>query len=115
MPSVDLYKERISKELQIAYASRKQGNEGRARVCARRAVGIALTFFFESTNEQVKDQDAMDLLKHVQSIPEFPPELQQSATRLTARIGADFQYTSNTDPLEDAKAIIEFIFKIITQ
>ncbi len=115
MPSVEVYKERIKKELLIAGDSRKQGNEGRVRVCARRAAGIALTYYFEQQNEILVEQDAMDLLKRVESINTFPPELQQAAARLTKRVSTDFQYASQSDAIEDAKEIIKYIFTTITQ
>ena len=113
MPTAEGYKEQIAKELALAEASRKQENEGRARVCARRAVGIAIVWFYSSMNIEVKEIQSVDLLRRIQGDDSFPWDVQQAASRLSARITSDFQYASPTDPLADARLIIECIMKAI--
>ena len=45
MPQREFYLERIEKEFAAARAAQAAGNEGKARVCARRAAGEALSWY----------------------------------------------------------------------
>ena len=111
MSKSDLYKDQIFKELEQAEAARKEGNEGKTRVCARRAVGAAVLWYVLSHDRPLRARDTMELLRRAQEIPTFSPEMKQAAVRLSAKITPDFQYSSATDPLVDAHLIIDFVLK----
>ncbi|TAK56731.1 MAG: hypothetical protein EPO24_10735 [Bacteroidetes bacterium] len=111
MNEAELARERISKEMTLAETFRKQGNEGRARVCARRAVGIALVWYYESRKINITNPDVIELMKRVLSDSIVPDDVQQAAQRLSAKITSEFQYASSSDPLADARCIIDFVLK----
>lgn len=106
--NTDEARERIARELAAAYAAHASGNPGMARVCARRAAGIAITHWLEDNPRAGWGADALRRLHAVGSARDIPPEVQNAARRLTARVRADFTSPSATDPIDDATTIIEF-------
>jgi hypothetical protein len=56
------YDQQIENEIQNATLARKRGNEGQARVCARRAAGIAVRKYYERMNIPITNKSAYELL-----------------------------------------------------
>ena len=95
----------IKGELENAQKARRAGNEGRARVCARRAAGWAAGFYRREFDEAFNEENA---LRNLSWLLENHPEdvIQQAAARLIARVGEDFHLPHTQDPLDDAGLII---------
>jgi len=85
-----------------AAASRSRGNEGRARVCARRAVGIALALHWSVG----PPANAYQLLMRAAADSGLPPEVRQAAQRLTRRVTEAHRLPHDEDPLDDARVIL---------
>jgi hypothetical protein len=98
--------DRIGKELSTARQARTTGNDGMVRVCARRAAGIAVSFWLEQNSRQGWGLDAMSQLKNLQSDESTPRGVRDAAMRLTARITEQFKSTFSTDPIADSETII---------
>jgi hypothetical protein len=96
--------EPIALELARAEAARRAGNEGMARVCARRAAGMALRLRHASGGEG--NRDALVLLRDVAGEEGAPEGVRRAAERLIARVRADFTPAHPHDPIEDARTII---------
>ena len=111
MPEQKSFRDQITSELARAAESRKQGNEGRARVCARRAVGIAIVSYYASRNLILQESDFMFAVKKFRDDISIPLHIRQMAARLSERITSDFQYASPTDPLTDAQLIIDYVME----
>ncbi len=97
----------IAREYELAWAARRAGNEGRARVCARRAAGWAVRL---STDGRSPGRVSGNVLRRLEAFsrdPEAAIELRQAAARLTTRLSPDHQLPHLQDPLEDARLIIE--------
>ena len=103
------YLDLIEKEFSDAQIARRQGNEGRARVCARRGAGFAVAWLCKSKGQDVRENDSLKLLKSVQNDQLLALEVREASARLTARITADFKYPFPTDPLDDARIIVDHI------
>lgn len=86
-----------------AIASRAMGNEGRARVGARRAAGFALALAFGGSDRL----DAYDLLRRAADTPELSDAVRQAAARLAARVTPDHRLPHTEDPMQDARIILE--------
>ena len=71
----------IETELEKAESARRAGNEGRARVCARRAAGIAARTFLTRHRVRMGDTSAYAALQALAEFPRLSPDL-----RLAARI-----------------------------
>ena len=96
------FRARIEAELAYARAARKHGNEGRARVCARRAAGWAIAAHYPNSGQR----GAYSLLRWLESNAEFSRELRSAAGRLTEQVTEDHQLPHSEDPLEDAEKIV---------
>ncbi len=97
----------IDKELQMAEESRQKGNEGRARVCARRAAGIAIGFYFESLTKAFAPKSAYILLQWLSEQGQNDLEIRRAAQRLTVRVSPDHTLPHPEDPIADARLIID--------
>jgi hypothetical protein len=82
----------IEKELKDAQLARLNKNEGRARVCARRAAGIAARDFL---SRQV-----------LAAYPGLTEDLRQAAEGLTARVNEDFTLPGDIDLIAEARKLI---------
>ncbi len=111
MPSKEHYFEQIDKELAVAREAEKAGNEGKSRVCARRAAGQAITWFLSRYPHEGWGADAMNQLLHVKEDPAFPEEARRAAVRLTTKISERFTSPFATNPIEDATIIIEAVVR----
>ena len=88
-----------------AEASRRRGNEGRARVCARRAAGAALARHWSAGPQA----NAFQLLQRAAADAGFPPALRQAAQRLTVRVTEAHTLPHDEDPLDDARALLAWL------
>jgi hypothetical protein len=107
--------EEISIEIERAEAARAAGNEGRARVCARRAAGLAARDFLDRNqippNEDAhiwtrSNKSAYDALQAVAFFPALATHLKQAALHLTTRVNGEFHLPDGTDLIEEARKII---------
>lgn len=104
----------ISTELERAEAARTTGNEGRARVCARRAAGIAARDFlnlhevypFRFAQGGKQSGNSYEALKALATLPGLAPDLKQALANLTLRVSAEFQLPPGIDLIEEAHKII---------
>ncbi len=101
----------IAAERARAYAARAEGNEGKVRVCARRAAGAALSYWLEEGGRLDWGRDALGRLKALREEPAAPPEVRDAAGRLTARITPDFTSPHGVDPLDDAEIVIRWLMR----
>jgi HEPN domain-containing protein len=109
----DQYRVRIEKELTVAYESFRVGQEGRTRVCARRAAGEAIAWYVEKYGCSGWGRDVISRLTRLKNETSFPEEIRSAANRLSARITDRFSYPSPYNPIEDAKIIIEYFRELI--
>ncbi|HSR46771.1 MAG TPA: hypothetical protein VLL77_02170 [Anaerolineales bacterium] len=98
--------EEIRRELSQAERSRRNGQEGRARVCARRAAGWTIGRFYRSTTGDDPPSSALTLLRWYRDLPEAPGPLRAAAGRLTVAVNEDHRLPHPEDPLEDARSLV---------
>lgn len=98
---------RIEAELQAARTARANGNEGRARVCARRAAGHAIRGYREAIGPTGDDHSAYFLLHWIAGQASLDPSLRASAARLAVRVTPAHDLPHPQDPLTDATCLIE--------
>lgn len=113
MRSKEFFSERIEHELTTAGIALTAGNDGKARVCARRAAGLAITWFCSQFPRPAWHTDAMSQLRHLKDDESFSSDVRDAATRLTTRITERFTYPFSTDPIEDARIIVNAITKLM--
>jgi hypothetical protein len=96
----------IDQELRAAEAAWKAGQEGKARVCARRAVALAATSWLIRVGEAPWPGDAMEQLRRIQRHAAFPPQVREAAVRLSTAVTRRQEAPFTADPLSDASLII---------
>lgn len=99
----------IARELVGAAAAWKSGNEGKARVCARRAVALADEAWLAQQASPSWPGDAMAHLRRIQQDVSFPSSVRQAAERLTTTVTQKDAAPFTTDPIGDAHAVIAFL------
>lgn len=104
--------EQIAQELAHAEAARAAGNEGRARVCARRAVGAAIRAALQARTGSLPASNAYELLQQMQSWPNLPAEMHAAAAHLTRRVDTQFELPAEMDLISDARQLIQYLDSI---
>ena len=99
------WKAEIESEFEKAEQARDRGNEGQARVCARRAAGIAIREYLTRQGVRPPSVSAYDLLNMLKNDPRLAqrPELQQIAEHLTLRVTEEFKLPVNADLIAEAR------------
>jgi hypothetical protein len=95
-------KRKIEEELSNGADARRDGNEGRARVCARRAAGAAVREYLALTGVSAPGTSAYDLLAFFQTLPDISEDMRQAAERLLTRVDESYSLPLEADLLADA-------------
>ena len=103
--------EQIEKELAMAEAALREANEGKARVCARRAVALAAEASLERFPWPGWRGDAMHHLRQIQQEESFPLPIRQAAERLSTKIAQQDRAPFTSNPIADAKLIIAYLIR----
>jgi hypothetical protein len=106
----------IRGELERGLFAREAGNEGKARVCARRAAGTALREYFHLTGELGQaggSRSAYDLLSAVQYSEPIPLNAKEAARRLLLTVDEDHNLPIQADLLEEARVLADELEKLL--
>jgi HEPN domain-containing protein len=101
-----ILRRRIDAEIALAEEAREAGREGRARVCARRAAGLAARSLLEARRIRPRSASAYDALRSLAALDDIPTALRKAAGRLTERVTEGFTLPHEEDPLADALEVI---------
>lgn len=101
----------INNELEKAAQSRARGNEGQARVCARRAAGIAIREYLARQGIRPPSTSAYDLLNLLKDDPHLSPDLKQIVDHLTLRVTEEFKLPVNADLVVEARSFCEELLR----
>ena len=96
----------IEAELESAERARLSGNEGRARVCARRAAGMAARDFLARRGVQARNGSAYEMLKLLAAYPGLAPDLRSAAAHLTTQVTEEFTFPMDVDLIAEAENLI---------
>jgi hypothetical protein len=102
------WKEAFQREMDAARRAQVEGNEGRARVCARRAAGAAAGEYLRQRLIDDIPVSAMDRLRLLENFPNFPLEIQQTAQRLLLRVDTQFNLPEQIDLIAEAQKLADF-------
>ena len=99
----------IEQELAAGEAAWRDGNEGKARVCARRAVALATETWRARLSLPPWRGDTMEHLRQIQQDASFPGPVREAAERLSTTVTKRHLAPFTTDPVGDARVIIEHL------
>jgi HEPN domain-containing protein len=100
-------REKIELEMRTAREARLAGNEGRARVCARRAAGHAVRAFRDALGSDGQSHSAYVLLRWLAGSPDIEQSARECAERLAARVTPEHDLPYPQDPVEDAARLVQ--------
>ena len=98
-------------EFDRAVQARARGNEGQARVCARRAAGIAIREYLTRQGIRPPSSSAYDLLNLIKDDPHLSSTLKQIAEHLTLRVTEEFKLPVDADLVAEARTFCEELLK----
>lgn len=101
----------IENEISMAKKALEEGNAGKARVCARRAAGIAISYWLESHPEINWGESAISLLNNLKEYRQMPDKIREAAIRLTTSVKNKNLTEFTEDPLQDSSIIIKYFIK----
>ena len=101
--------EQLKKEFEKAQQARVNKNEGQARVCARRAAGIAIREYLTRDGSHLPNMSAYDLLLLLKDDPRLPPDLKQATDHLTVRVTEEFNLPVDADLIAEARKLCNWL------
>lgn len=99
----------IQAEFEKAKQARAKKNEGQARVCARRASGIAIRDHLTRRGIHIPSTSAYDLLNLIKEDTLLPPDLKLIADHLTLRVTEEFKLPIEADLVAEAGLLCDWL------
>ena len=103
------WQEQVEQELTKAAEGLQSGNEGMARVCARRAVAVAAQEWAAQHNLPAWQGDTLHQLRKIQEQSTFPLPVREAAQRLITKVTDQTKSPMTTDPIADARVILDHL------
>ncbi len=107
------WKIQIQNELDHARLALTDGNDGKARACSRRAVGIMLKQLEQKNKTGVRTLSAVDRLKEIASDETLPENIRKAAQRLVTNVNRRLTENFTLHPLNDVKILIDYFSESI--
>ena len=102
----------LQQEFEKAQQARINKNEGQARVCARRAAGIAIREYLTRNGTRVPSMSAYDLLNLLREDPLIPADLKLIADHLTVRVTEEFNLPIDADLIAESRILCDRLLNI---
>jgi len=99
----------IKEELLLAKQSRLEGNEGRARVCARRAAGAAVKEYLLKKGFIQNQENAIQSLQFLARMDTLPVRVQEAVDWLVQRVNQDHNMPPEVDLIHESGIVIKYI------
>lgn len=101
------WRERFDLELAGAIRARGRGNEGQARVCARRAAGIAATEYYIRRGLPPRNRSAIHMLQQLRDDSATPLSARLALDNLLLQVSEDFKLPPGIDLIADARVLCD--------
>ena len=98
-------------EFNRAEKARAEKNEGQARVCARRAAGIAIREYLTRKGIHHPSTSAYDLLNLIKDDPLLSIDMRLIAEHLTLRVTEEFKLPVDADLVAEARKLCDELLK----
>ena len=99
----------LKQEFEKARQARVNKNEGQARVCARRAAGIAIREYLGRREIKPPSMSAYDLLNLLKEDPLVPDEMQVIVEHLTVRVTEEFALPFDADLIAESRILCNWL------
>jgi len=102
-------KTQLRNEFEKAQQARINKNEGQARVCARRAAGIAIRDYLSRKGIKVPNMSAYDLLNLLKEDALLPLNLKLIVDHLTVRVTEEFELPFDADLVAESRVLCDWL------
>ena len=102
-------KTQLRNEFEKAQQARINKNEGQARVCARRAAGIAAREYLARNGTRIPNMSAYDLLNLLKEDALLSSEMHLIVDHLTMRVTEDFELPVQADLIAEARILCDWL------
>lgn len=107
MTQKQVWEDTFTGEIQQAKNARLSGNEGRARVCARRAAGIVIGEYLSRIDGDFIDHGAYDNLRYFITLPDVSSRLKKIVSYFVLRVDENHELPVDIDLIQEAIKIKE--------
>jgi hypothetical protein len=97
------WRPRFAREMKMAEKARAEGNEGKARVCARRAAGIVANEYLKQRGVSTPNMTAYERVKLLKNWPGLPAGVGEAVDHLTTRVNENYELPIEADLVADAR------------
>jgi hypothetical protein len=92
-------------EFDRAEKARAAGNEGKARVCARRAAGAVVGEYLSRQGIDLPTSSAHDRLRYLRDMSSISVQARQAASHLLTRVTPEFALPVEADLIAEARGL----------
>lgn len=92
-------------EIDRAEKARAAGNEGKARVCARRAAGAVVGEYLSRQGIDLPTSSAHDRLRYLRDMSSISVQARQAASHLLTRVTPEFALPVEADLIAEARGL----------
>jgi hypothetical protein len=92
----------FDREIEEAVTARRSGNDGRARVSARRAAGIVVQEFLRRAGIRPHRSSAYDVLRFLSTWPGASLKIKETCEHFLVRVNPDHRLPIQADLISDA-------------
>ncbi len=104
MNTID-WKDYTNAELKQAELARQSGNEGRARVCARRAAGHIIEEYHRRKGFESPGESAYSQIQHLATQPGLSDRIQEILEHLMLRVTPEHRLPVEADLISDVRML----------
>jgi hypothetical protein len=104
------WRERFELELANAESARRRGNEGQARVCARRAAGIVAAEYYARRGLAPRTGSALDVLQQLRTDAAASANILASLDNLMLQVDDQFRLPAGVDLIAEARLLRSELF-----
>lgn len=109
MPGKD-WQTLFEQEIQAAEAARAEGNEGKARVCARRAAGLLCSQFLSRNGIKTRGISALDFLQQMQDLETLDEQIRTVIALFLQRVDENKKLPGEVDLLAQARWLRRYLY-----
>ncbi|MFC1922500.1 hypothetical protein ACFLY4_04355 [Chloroflexota bacterium] len=99
------WKHLTNTELKVAEDARQAGNEGRARVCARRAAGHIVGEYLRRAGITFKSESALDRLRYLETYSNTPALTKVTVEHFLVHITPEHKLPIDADLIADVELL----------
>jgi HEPN domain-containing protein len=104
------WKPEYEREIRRGIAARDEGNEGMARVCARRAAGVLVRAHFDRGGRKPNGMSVINLLRALRDSDDGPEKVRELASYFILQITEDHVLPGDIDLIAEAERLQAALF-----